>query len=367
MGRVAISLAGCDFGNSGVGVFAQALVPRLVEELAQRGFDSRIIGSKREHEGLGTPRHARVIVPSAFDPPGRNALLVLGGLPILARSLGAQVLYLPAANRRLPFASLLPMVGTVHDLAQFHVTNKYGLAREVYVKRVLTPLIRRLSCVLAVSQATADDLVRLAKVPSARVRVVPNGISVGEPSSRPSRRPRPYVLYACRLEHPGKNHERLLEAFARSNLRHTHDLVLSGKDWGALERIERQRATLGIADRVDVVGFVSREELIHLTTHADAAVVAGLFEGFGLPAAEALAFGRPLACSNTGSLPEVAGDLAAYFDPTDVESIRRALERAIQDETLRARCREQGPAWVKRFSWDECARAVASAITEAVR
>lgn len=365
--RVAVTLAGCDFGRSGVGEFARAVIPRLIRTIRERGGEVRVIGTRAEVDGIGTPQECATILPASLDAPGRSALFAMTGLPVLARALGAKALYYPAANRRIPLLNGLPTVGTVHDLAQFHVDNKYGFARELYIRRVLAPTIRRLDRVLSVSEATADDTVRFARVPRDRIRVVYNGISLPPAAKASAGRRRPYVLYACRLEHPGKNHVRLLEAFARSALRDTHDLVLSGKDWGAQARIEEARARLGIEDRVDLVGFISRDELSRLTQDADVVAVAGLFEGFGLPAAEALAFGRPVACSDTGSLPEVVGPLAALFDPHDADSMARALTRAAQDQELRRRCRQEGPDWVRRFSWDRCAEQVAQSLQEVAR
>ena len=364
-GLAAIALAGCDFGASGVGLFVRQVVPGLVTELRSRGLAVRVVGTREEHDAIGTLDETAHLLPSALNSPQASAVYALSAMPAWVRALGATVLYLPAANRRMPLLPSLPTVGTVHDLAQFHVTNKYGTAREVYVKHVLTPLLRRLTLALAVSQATADDLTRIASVAPERIRVVPNGVDDVAPSEAPNTHPRPYVLYASRLEHPGKNHLRVLEAYARSRLPASHDLIFTGKDWGALRFIEKLRADLHLTDRVHVLGFVSRGELLHWMTHADVVVIAGLFEGFGLPAAEALCLGRPVACSSTGSLPEVVGDLAALFDPTDVGSIRLALERAAGDTALRARCREEGPVWVRRFSWRDCIHATADALYEA--
>jgi glycosyltransferase involved in cell wall biosynthesis len=126
---------------------------------------------------------------------------------------------------------------------------------------------------------------------------------------------------------------------------------------------ERTRA-LGLEDRVELAGFLSRDELTARMLRADAVLAAGLFEGFGLPAIEALALGRPIAGSSTGSLPEVMGGLGALFDPTDVASIAAALDRVIEDPELRARCRDAGPTHAARFSWDKTAAGIGDALCE---
>jgi glycosyltransferase involved in cell wall biosynthesis len=362
---VAVTLAGCDLGTSGVSVFVQAIMPRLRDRLAENGTSLLVLGTARERKAAGLQDADGPTLPASLDRPAASAAFTLLGASGLARALGAKLLYLPCANRRIVGLRAIPSAGTVHDLAQFHVDAKYGALRQVYVRNVLSPLLRALSVVTAVSQATAEDVVRFAGVSQARIRVVPNGVTLGR--SDDSRiTSAPYLLYPARLEHPGKNHVRVLEAFARSRARSTHRLVFSGKDWGAGARIEASIRALGLAGVVDVLGFVSRDELTTRMANADAVIAAGLFEGFGLPAAEALALGRPVAASSTGSLPEVVGPLGALFDPSDTASMSAAFDRVIEDPNLRARCLAEGPKYAERFSWDRAAIAIASAIEEVI-
>jgi glycosyltransferase involved in cell wall biosynthesis len=361
---VAVTLAGCDFGTSGVSVFVHAVVPRLRERLAQSGTSLLVIGTARERAAAGLEHAEGPTLPAAFDGAAASAAFTLLGASTLARALGAKVLYLPCANRRIVGLRAIPTAGTVHDLAQFHVDAKYGALRQIYVRNVLAPLLRALAVVTTVSQTTADDVVRFAHVPEARIRVVPNGVTLGKAESR--NEAARYFIYPARLEHPGKNHVRVLEAFAQSRARATHRLVFSGADWGAGPRIDEAIAALGLGDVVDQLGFISRDELTTRMANADAVIAAGLFEGFGLPAAEALALGRPVAASSTGSLPEVVGPLGALFDPTDVASMAAAFDRVIEDGELRSRCLAEGPARADRFSWDRAASSIATALEEVI-
>lgn len=361
--NIAIGLAGCDFGESGIGVFAKALIPRLVRVLANKGARTFLIGTQRERQGLEVNDFDGVKMPSVLDHPGASAAFSWMALSAIARLWGADALYLPAANRRTVGWSVVPTIGTVHDLAQFHVSNKYGIARQLYIQRVLTPSLRRLQLVTTVSQATARDVEKFARVGSNKIRVVPNGVTLADSDGHQARA-RPYLLYPARLEHPGKNHLRLIEGFVRSSAYSSHDLILAGADWGARAAIEHAIARHSAADRVYLTGFVSREELTSLLRSADAVVVAGLFEGFGLPAAEGLTLGKPIVASNTGSMPEVVGDLGLFFDPMDVESIASALGRVIEDWVLKERCREEGPARAERFSWDRAAGEIGRMLLE---
>ena len=361
---IAVSLAGCDQGNSGVSVFAAALLPRLIRDLRARGVETFVLGTDVERAAAGLADAPGPRLPPLLDRPALSAAFVLALVAPIARAHGARVLYLPCANRRIVAVGGVRVAGTVHDLAQLHVANKYGPVRQVYIEHLLVPLLRRLSVVTAVSQATADDVVKLAHVPAARVRVIRNGVSLGAPASATAPAGRPYLLYPARLEHPGKNHVRLLEGFARARVRGTHDLVFSGAEWGAGDRIRETIASLGLGDRVRLAGFVDRDAFTSLLVGADAVVAAGLLEGFGLPAAEALACGKVVAASSTGSLPEVVGDLGALFDPLDVDAIAAALDRAAYDEPLRARCASRGPTRAAQFSWDAAATATGNALCE---
>jgi glycosyltransferase involved in cell wall biosynthesis len=364
--KVALSLAGCDLGNSGVSVFAQAVIPRLRMYLSSRGVESVVLGTARERQATSLETAPGPVLPDFLDRPAASASFTLTAAPLLARFLGASVLYLPCANRRIVGMPGVHVTGTVHDLAQFHVDAKYGLLRQIYVQRVLTPLLARMKMITAVSQATADDVERHAGVERPRLRVVLNGVTLGRSSLAPRPMETPFFLYPARLEHPGKNHVRVVEAFARSRARQTHRLVFTGADWGAEERIRGTIDGLSLGDRVEIAGFVSRDELTARMKNADAVIAAGLFEGFGLPAAEALALGRPVAASATGSLPEVVGDLGALFDPTDVDSMAAAFDRVIEDDALRARCRETGPAHASKFSWDKTASGIGDALCEVI-
>jgi glycosyltransferase involved in cell wall biosynthesis len=155
----------------------------------------------------------------------------------------------------------------------------------------------------------------------------------------------------------------LVRAFGRSALRETHELLLVGADWGAREAIEAAAAEEGVRDRVRWLGFVSDAHLPALTAACDALVMVGLREGFGLPALEAIATGRPVCASSTGALPEVVGPYAKLCDPLDEASIRSALEGAIGDEVLRERVRREGPKWARARGW----QATAAGLIEACR
>lgn len=376
--RVVFPLGGTDWGKSGIGTYVRAVLPHLSRQLTAAGHSLIAVGNPRE---LDAYREAltgidTALLPSAFDKPGPSAAFYLVAAGVYAKSQG-DVLLMPAANRRMPLAAPLPVVAVVHDLAQLHVQKKYDALRMIYLRQVLVPALRRATLLVCVSEATKRDMIGTAHAKADKVRVVLNGVDASRFAPRTSDDPavkqalgnaglhEPYILYAARLEHPGKNHVRLLRAYAKSEARGSHRLAFAGGDWGGREVIEREAESLGIRERVRFLGFVSDEDLPCLVSQADAVAMLGLHEGFGLPAMEALGTGRPVFASNTGALPEVVGTLGVLCDPLDEVSIRQALERALTDKELRTRCKNEGPAWARAHGWNRTARGLVLACEEA--
>ncbi|HLN81533.1 MAG TPA: glycosyltransferase family 1 protein, partial [Thermoanaerobaculia bacterium] len=152
---------------------------------------------------------------------------------------------------------------------------------------------------------------------------------------------------------PHKNIPALLQAFAMAQEKHRlmHQLVVVGHLPPGLP-IGRD----GIRDdSVRVVGYLQDADLSTVVAGAELLVFPSLYEGFGLPVLEAMSAGVPVICSDRASLPEVAGDAALFFDPTNISEMSETLARAVTDRRLRETLREKGRQNVARFSWDRTA------------
>jgi glycosyltransferase involved in cell wall biosynthesis len=379
--HVAFALSGTDEGRSGIGTYVREVLPPFISRVLSAGGTVTVFGTEPElaayrTAAAGAREHRLRVVPRRA---GANAFWHLWRSDAFAKRIGADVLLLPAANRRIAARTRIPTVAVVHDLAQLRVVGKYDALRMFYFRRILLPAFRRPSQLVAVSAATRDDLAGATAVPPEDVRVVYNGVNasqfkaidrastaVWEARRAAGLHTRPYLLYPARLEHPGKNHLRLLRAFARSGLAATHTLALSGADWGAGDMIRRAMADLKLNDAVSLLGFVASDALPNLVAGAEAVLMLGLHEGFGLPPLEALSAGRPVCVANTGALPEVVGPLGVQCDPLNEQGIAQALQRVVRDADLRNRCQTEGPVWAQRFSWTRTADGLFDACEDAV-
>jgi glycosyltransferase involved in cell wall biosynthesis len=266
-------------------------------------------------------------------------------------------------------------VVTLHDLAFLLYPETHTLAsREYYAATGVS--VRRADRVIAVSQRTASDAVRLLGVDPARIRVVHEAAAPAfGPRPLESLPPvaarlgidldRPYVLFVGTIE-PRKNLTLLLEAFAFVRESYEVQLVLAGPRGWLDEPIFAAHARSGLSDAARFVGSLDEEDLAVLYSHASAFALPSLYEGFGLPVLEAMACGAPVVCSNAGPLPEVAGDAAVLLAPDDARAWASTLRRVLTDASLSADLRARGFARAAAFSWQRTAIATREVYREAL-
>jgi len=277
------------------------------------------------------------------------------------------VLFVPA--HVLPLVHPRSSVVTVHDLGYLYYPGAHPLLDRLYLDFSTRYNARAASRVIAVSQATKDDLVQHCGIEPDKTTVVYSGWDeTMQPVEDKATIEKvkagygiggDYVLYVGTLQ-PRKNLGRLLEAYAivrkQAKRGEAPCLVIAGRKGWLYEHITLQVERLGLETEVIFPGYVPQDDLPALLSGARLFVFPSLYEGFGLPVLEAMACGTPVLCSNVSSLPEVAGDAALLVDPLDVKSIAEAMHRLLQEEGLRAQLVERGYRQVRQFSWDRCAR-----------
>lgn len=265
-----------------------------------------------------------------------------------------------------PLVRSCHLVATVHDLSFLLYPEAFRPGQRLYQRVMARWTARHADRVIAVSQSTRADVVRLFGVAAERVVVVPNGVDSSFRPLPPAEveafrqqrgLPERFLLSVATME-PRKNIPRLLQALAR--LPEAPPLILCGGKGWYYEEIYATIERLELAGRVHLPGFIPQGDLPFWYNAATWFVYPSLYEGFGLPALEALACGTPAIVSRTSSLPEVVGDAALLIDPHDVDFLTAALAHALQAPDVAARLRQAGPAQAARFSWQRTATETAA-------
>jgi glycosyltransferase involved in cell wall biosynthesis len=269
------------------------------------------------------------------------------------------------------------VVVTVHDLAYRLYPETAPHSTRRWLRRI-DDSVRRAARILVPSESTKRDLVDLYPVEPERVTVTHLGVDAevfrapaDEAVGRIRGRfgiDRPYFLYVGGIE-PRKNLPRLVQAFA--GLPEDVALVIAGasvhwnpEGWNLL-RPSLEALPPDVRRRVILTGYVTEAQKVALLGGAVALVYPSLYEGFGLPVAEALACGAPVVTSNVSALPEVVGDAALLVDPDDPEALRDGMRRVLEDEGLRRRLADAGPLRAASFTWEDTARKTAVALRRA--
>jgi len=263
--------------------------------------------------------------------------------------------------RKLPLHFRIPTIATCHDIGPYLFPEKYGRSRHLYHRYVLPKRLAACSHIIAVSHATKKDLIEHLHIPEEQISVVYSGVDRKRfypvPKNELNER-RPYFVYVSRIEHPSKNHVRLIEAFEffrNRNPDSEHELIFAGADWNGASIVKKRAALSPYSKDIHFFGFVSGKTVRELYSGAEAMVFASLFEGFGLPILEALACGTKVITSNTSSMKELA-DLAGLltFDPFDPQNIANAMAEVLRRPT------KSYDTFLSGFSWDKTAHEVVS-------
>ncbi|MBN1641999.1 MAG: glycosyltransferase family 4 protein [Anaerolineae bacterium] len=274
----------------------------------------------------------------------------------------------------MPYAPGVPTVLTMYDLIPL-VLPEYASARARLLFRWTAALGMRASArVIAISEATQRDLLRLFRIPAHKVTVIPlaadpafapqTAQAVARVRERYGLPPR-YVLYLGSNK-PHKNLVRLVEAWAQLQPRE-ETLVVAGAWDPRYPQARAHAAALELGDAVRFLGPVPERDLPVLYSGASLFVFPSAYEGFGLPVLEAMACGAPVACSRSSSLPEVAGEAAAYLDLGRQGSMAETMGAVLDDPERRAQMRERGLARAAMFSWARTAQETLALYREVLR
>jgi glycosyltransferase involved in cell wall biosynthesis len=257
-----------------------------------------------------------------------------------------------------PLLAPCPQVATFHDLQHLRHPEYFRWYDLPFWRFLLWASAHRSRSLVAVSESTRDDLLHFYRLPPTKIPVARHGVNPDFLAMDRSH-PEPFLLCVSTL-HPHKNIERLIRAYAKRPRKER--LVLAGIRGFHTDPIEKLIAELGIADRVQVTGWLPREDLLKLFQRAWAFVYPSTFEGFGMPVLEAMAAAIPVACSDIPPLREVAADAALFFDPLDEDAIAVSLDRITGDAELRCQLATASRNRARSFTWRESAEITLKAL-----
>ena len=262
----------------------------------------------------------------------------------------------------LPYLSDRPCVLTIYDMIHEIFPDYFSTFCKTSENKKM--LARRASLIIAISENTKRDIIRIFGIESKKIRVIYPGVSpLPTVCEMDISVPEDYLLFVGQ-RYKYKNFLMLVESIR--NILILENLFLICFGGGSLTKAEK--AKLKELDIFDRVIFLSGDDqvLAHLYRRAIAYVCPSCYEGFGIPVLEAMSCGCPIASSNAGSLPEVGGDAVSYFSPVDKSSIEDAVERILSDTGYRGELIEKGFVQAGKFTWEKAVDQICGVYEEAL-
>jgi len=321
---------------------------------------------KHLHEGERiTVLHRHEFAPPQFEriewlpidiptgPTWRRAIVEQFRLKPMLRELGATVYdhgFLPPP--RVP----IPMALTLHDL---RAADGHTMWPQWFARSVLRKACRRADAIITPSNWTKDRLQQL--VANTRTTVAPNGFTWSEHPTKLARElpARGYLLHVGHLE-ARKNLPVVLRALAQMPIDEAPELWLAGQDAGARPSLEQLATQLGISELVQFLGTVDNTELHALYHHARAIVMPSLYEGFGMPALEGLAYGKPVLAANATALPEVLASHGTLLPPELPDAWAHAIREALAEPPDSPASAQRAEYGRHHFAWTDTAKTIVS-------
>jgi glycosyltransferase involved in cell wall biosynthesis len=349
---------------------AESYVRNLVPKLAEARPDLELVAFvNHEWAGPEVGGAEPVTVDVSGRARGRRVLFEQLRLPRLARRHGIDLLHSlgTAAPRRPGVVSVV----TILDVIYARYPEAHTLPMRLGMQAIVPLAARGADRVITISHSAAAEIAEVLPVRPERIDVTYlGGRPIGPATPERELRGRlgiadaPLVL-SVSARRPHKNLPRLIQAFAGLTADPRPLLVLPGYQTPFEDELRRLTRELGVAERVRFLGWVSDEDLEGLYAAAVCFAFPSLAEGFGLPVLEAMERGVPVACSNAGPLPEVAGGAARYFDPLDVGDMTAALSDLLKNARLRKEMTTTGRQQAASFTWERTARETAESYERA--
>lgn len=339
----------------------------LLRALGERDTKHELVVflQKSARKYLGTPENTNlheVLLPD--KSPTRRLIWEQMALPNLVKRHKIDLLH--SLHYTRPFFLPCASVVTFHDLTFYLFPELHRRSKRLFFPFAIQMSARKADALIAVSESTRQDSIRLLKVPAEKIFAVQLGVDEGfHPIKDDSLReeildhyqlPDKFILYVGLVE-PRKNLPLLIQSFrdlVDAGL--SHQLVIVGRMGWMYQEVFKQIEALRLKDRIKFTGYVPRQYLPIVYNLAELFVYPTLYEGFGLPVLEAMACGTPVVTSNISSLPEIVGDAGILVTPGDEDALAQAMIGVLNDRELQRTLAEKGRIRSKNFSWKRTAK-----------
>jgi len=324
------------------------------------GHSFLIIVSQQDEEKIPLPPHSEKFV-AKYGKYSFGEFVFLGRR---VRKKGVDLYHSP--HYTLPLGLGGSSVVTIHDLIPLRFPGYFNAVKKACAWALMKHAVRNAGAIITDSEFSRRDLLEMFRVPEEKVHAIHCGVDSQYARLQDGERIQsirrmyglesPFVLYVGSLK-PHKNIPTLLEAFSLLAKKNVEvNLVFVGESLSSRSSLAGKAEALGLVGRIHDLGFVSGEDLAAIYNCAEMVVLPSLYEGFGLPAIEAMACGTPAIVSNATSLPEVAGRGALVVDPRSAGEWAEAMKSILEDSSLRGDLIARGFENASRYSWKRNAR-----------
>ena len=362
--RIGVMLRTMD-ERQGIGVYTR----NLVDELLRQDTRNEYVLYYRNPAHLGRYAAPPRVTERLLTAPNK-AIWDQVRIPRATRGDRLDVIF--HTKFTVPFLTRCRTVMMLHGASWFVHPELYGRADIAYIRAFMPLYCRKATRIIANSELTRQDFIRILRVPPEKIRTVRLGMNAAfrpvrdgavlEEARRRFNLPPQFILSVIKYD-PRKNFANLIAAFRILRQRAPVKLVVTGigcDRYVAEHGLDRD----GTAADVSFLGWVDQKDLPALYSMATCLFFPSVYEEFGLPTCEAMACGCPVVVSNTGALPEIAGDAGVLVDPFDPAGMAAALETVVTDSARRAGLSARALARAELFSWARCARETLAVLNE---
>lgn len=358
--KIGIDVFGGNHGRSGIGSYLNSIVSNIPEDISHQ---VEIFGSEIDRYDFNKNKKFSFYGFSMEDGSLAEKLWHIFTLPSFVRKREYDVVLYNVGSNISPFVGNAKGVAVVQEV----ISKSIKKVDNIFIKKSLISSLNKATKIIAASQFIRKDLVSLG-IDNEKISVIHNGLNhsyfyphtelEGETVNiSPFSIKRPFFIYASRLSGPEKKHIELIKAFSmfKKKTGLPHRLVLAGSEGSSSKEIHKVIAHSEYSSDILLVGHFPHVNLPKLYSCAEACIFPSVAEGVGLPVIEAMATGIPVLCAKAGSLPEIAGECAVYFDPDNIDELSNLMIQITEDTKLRKKIISSGLDWVKRFSWEKTA------------